>query len=295
MNTTPKSELKALSELPSEKIKKRIGQPSKIESTTQYDRFVFKRGNRPVRGRVTSLIAAIDKHNQLAEYPILVSERQDGKLEIADGQHRFEAAKALRVPIFYIISRHQITIEQIAAANQLQQSWNLSDWMESWIGRGNPEYLALKNFARTFQLPITVSMELIGGSLGGTQTEAFKHGKFKVLDMEFGQTVGHVLGALRGHLPVADLRLVRAIMRVLRIDGIDIDRLIKKLVAHASAFERQATWLKYVELIERLYNRNVGVADRVSVVFEVDQMERERRSQNVAKGMKTRSERKQAA
>lgn len=286
-------EVKSLDQLPAEKIKQRIGQPSKIHSTTRYDQFVFKRGNRPVRGRVVSLIAAIEKHNQLAEYPILVSERNDGKLEIADGQHRFEAAKALKVPIFYIISRHQITIEQIAAANQLQQSWNLTDWMESWIGRGNDEYLKLKNFARTFQLPITVSMELIGGSLGGTQTDQFKRGKFKVADLAFGQTVGHVLGALRGHLPVADLRLVRAIMRVLRIKGINIDRLIKKLVAHASAFERQATWLKYVELIEKLYNRNVHVDERLSVVFEVDQMEREKRSKNVAKGMQTRQQQKQ--
>lgn len=285
-------EIKALKELP-DSIKRKVGQPNKIESTTNYDRFVFKRGNRPVRGRVVSLIAAIDKHNQLAEYPILVSERNDGKLEIADGQHRFEAAKALKVPIFFIKSRHQITIEQIAAANQLQASWNLTDWMESWIGRENEEYVKLKNFARTFQLPITVSMELIGGSLGGTQTDQFKKGKFKVNDLAFGQTVGHVLGALRGHLPVADLRLVRAIMRVLRIPGVNIDRLIKKLVAHASSFERQATWLKYVELIERLYNRNVHIDDRLSLVFEVDQLERAKRSENVSKGMKTRKERKE--
>ena len=147
-------------------IKKKIGQPNKIESSTCYDKFVFKKGNRPVRGRVVSLINAIDKHNQLAEYPILVSERNDGKLEIADGQHSFEAAKALKVPIFFIRSRHQITIEMIAGANALQASWNLRDWMESWIGRGAPEYVKLRDFSQAFQLPLTVSMEVIGNSMG---------------------------------------------------------------------------------------------------------------------------------
>lgn len=283
-------EVKSLQELPAESIKKKIGQPNPIQSTRQYDRFVFKRGNRPIRKRVITLIAAIEKHNQLQEYPILVSERNDGKLEIADGQHRFEAAKALKVPIFYIRSRQQITIEQIAAANQLQHSWSMKDWLDSWIARGNEEYRRLKEFSDTFRLPVTVAVEIIGRPYGGNAAEQFKLGKFKVVDMQFGQTVAHTISALRGHLPTSDLRLVRAIIRVLRVKNISIDRLIKKLVAHASMFERQATWMKYVELIERLYNKNVHFEDRLSVVFEVDQSERLRRSDKVSRGNKARKQ-----
>lgn len=285
-------EVKSLQNLP-DSIKKKIGQPSKIESTTRYDRFIFKKGNRPVRKRVVSLISAIEQHNQLAEYPILVSERNDGKLEIADGQHRYEAARALKVPIFFIRSRHPITIEQIAAANQLQKSWSLADWMESWIGRGNEEYRTLKEFSDTFRLPITVGLEIIGRTYGGNSCDSFKQGNFKVTDLAFGQTVGHVLGALRGHLPVADLRLVRAIVRVLRVRNISIDRLVKKLVSHSSMFERQATWMKYVELIERLYNKNVQTGDRLSLVFEVDQNERLKKSETIAKGNRSRKVKEQ--
>lgn len=285
-------EVKSLSQLPDATIKKKIGQPNKIESTTDYARFTFKKGNRPVRLRVVSLITAIQKHNQLSDYPILVSERQDGKLEIADGQHRFEAAKALKVPIFFIRSRQQITIEQIAAANQLQKSWSMYDWLESWIGRGNEEYRTLKQFIDTFRLPVSVGVEIIGRSYGGNANENFKEGRFKVENLKFGQTVAHVLGTLRGHVPVADLRLVRAIVRVLKLKGISIDRLIKKLVAHSSMFERQATWMKYVEMIERVYNKNANTGDRLSMVFEVDQMEREKRSNKVSNGNLTRSKNK---
>jgi len=284
--------VKSLQEIP-ESIKKRVGQPSKVESTKDYDRFVFKKGNRPVRRRVVSLIAAIEKHNQLAEYPILVSLRNDAKLEIGDGQHRFEAAKALNVPVFYLISRQPLTIEQIASANQLQKSWNLSDWMESWIGRGNREYLTLKEFCEVFHLPITVGMEVIGHSYGGEQGEKFKAGKFRVENFAFGQKVGHTLGALRGHIPVADLRLVRAIIRVLKVKDISIDRLIKKLLVHASMFERQVTWMKYVEMIEKIYNKHVHTHERVSVVFEVDQMERQRRSHTAVKSNATRKQQRE--
>jgi hypothetical protein len=281
-------EIKSLNQIPTETLKRRIGQPSKVESTKDYDRFVFKRGNRPVRRRVVNLMLAIEKHNQLTEYPILVSERDDGKLEIGDGQHRFEAAKALKVPIFYIKSRQPLTIEQIANANQLQKGWSLHDWLDSWIARGNLEYQTLKEFCDTFRLPVTVAIEILGRAYGGEQGRIFKEGRFKIVHLQFGQTVAHTLSALRGHLPVSDLRLVRAIIRVLKVADISIDRLIKKLVAHAAMFERQATWMKYVALIEQLYNKNVHTADRLSLVFEVDQMERKRRSVSSRKGAETK-------
>jgi len=286
-------EVKSLQHLP-ESIKKKVGQPHKVESSKQYDRFVFKRGNRPVRRRVVNLMAAIEKHNQLAEYPILVSERNDGKFEIGDGQHRFEAAKALKVPIFYIRSRQQLTIEQIAQANQLQKGWSMADWLESWIARGNKEYQTLKEFSDTFKLPLTVALEVLGRTYGGNQNYIFKDGKFTIVNLQFGQTVAHTLGALRGHLPISDLRLVRAIIRVLKVKNVSIDRLIKKLVAHSTMFERQVTWMKYVEMIERLYNKNVTIGDRLSMVFEVDQMERQKRSDKIRKGNATKQARKAA-
>jgi ParB/Sulfiredoxin domain len=292
MNTTDKT-VKSLQELP-ESFKTKIGQPNRVESTKQYDRFVFKRGNRPVRKRVISLIAAIEKHNQLAEYPILVSERNDGKLEIADGQHRFEAARALKVPIFFIRSRQQITIEQIAAANQLQKQWSMADWMESWAARGYEDYGKLKGFCENFRLPITVGMEVIGRSYGGNANDAFKSGKFKVENLAFGQLVAHTLGALRSHVPTSDLRLVRAIVKVLKIPEISIDRLVKKLVAHSGMFERQATWVKYVEMIEACYNKHVQTHERASIVFTVDQMERKKRSAKVSKSNLARSHKKAA-
>jgi hypothetical protein len=284
--------IKSLNELP-DSFKKKVGQPNKIESTKQYDRFVFKKGNRPVRQRVVTLITAIEKHNQLQDYPILVSERNDGKLEIGDGQHRFEAARALKVPVFYIKSRQPITIEQIAAANQLQKSWSMRDWLDSWIGRDHQEYRTLKEFCDTFRLPVTVGVEILGKAYGGNQNTSFKQGNFKVTDLTFAQTVGHVLGALRSHVPTSDLRLVRALVKVLKVKGVNIERLIKKLVAHSSMFERQATWVKYVELIERLYNKNTQANDRLSVVFEVDQMERAKRSKTVSNGNKTRYSKRQ--
>src|SRR5262245_61365749 len=163
---------------------RRHRQPNKIESTNNYEKFVFKTGTRPVRGRVNRLIEAMNKHNELQDYPILVSSI-NGHLEIADGQHRFVAAKALDLPIFYIRSRQEMSIEEIAAANALQKSWNMYDWMESWIGRGNEEYQKLKKFCETFQLPVTVGMEILGRTYSGAHSKAFRGGKFSVHNLRF--------------------------------------------------------------------------------------------------------------
>jgi hypothetical protein len=270
---------------------KQTMQPNKIESTTNYDKFILKTGNRPVRNRVATLMAAMKNHNQLQEYPILVS-GVNGHLEIADGQHRFTAAKALGLPIFYIRSREPVSIEQIAAANDIQKSWSLKDWLESWVARDGKDYLVLKRFCETFKLPVSVGLEVIGPAWGGSQLRIFKDGAFKVKDLKFGQLVGHVIGALRGHLPKSDLRLIRALVKVLRVPGVNMDRLIKKISKRGSAFPPQATWMKYVELIEEIYNERVGLNQRLSLVFQVDKMERIRRSEHSKKANQTRKETK---
>jgi hypothetical protein len=166
--------------------------------------------------------------------------------------------------------------------------------MDSWIGRGTDgaEYRKLKQFCETFRVPVTVAMELLGNAYSGEQMVAFRAGKFKCSDMQFAQMVGHVLGALRGHIPVADLRLVRALIKVLRLPEINIDRLIKKIAAHSSMFERQSTWLKYVEMLESIYNKKVRVSERLSITFEVDKMERKRRSEVVSRGNKSKKQRR---
>ena len=64
-------------------------------------------------------------------------------------------------------------------------------------------------------------------------------------------------------------------------------------IVHASMFERQVTWMKYVEMIEKIYNKHVHTHERVSVVFEVDQMERQRRSHTAVKSNATRRERRE--
>ena len=74
----------------------------RIEETVDYDKFSLIEGNRPFnKGLLLTLEESIvEEGNYLADNPIIVNER----LEIIDGQHRWNIAKKLHLPLYYIIS-----------------------------------------------------------------------------------------------------------------------------------------------------------------------------------------------
>jgi len=69
---------------------------AKIFYTTDYSKFNTLAGNRQVNiAHVKKLESSFDEEYLIS--PILVNE----KFQIIDGQHRFEAAKNLKLPIYY--------------------------------------------------------------------------------------------------------------------------------------------------------------------------------------------------
>lgn len=74
-----------------------------IYSTRKYDKFSYIEGNRkPTHDHVRQLIGSFSDNNSLvATRPVLVND----KFQVIDGQHRFEACRALDLPIYYIIGQ----------------------------------------------------------------------------------------------------------------------------------------------------------------------------------------------
>ena len=76
-----------------------VNQMTKPQTTTNYSMFKFKHGNRPVdQSHVKKLITSMTE--VYVPQTIYVNKRH----EITDGQHRFTAAKALGLPITYIVT-----------------------------------------------------------------------------------------------------------------------------------------------------------------------------------------------
>lgn len=106
---------------------KTVGEPIElIYKTTNYDLFRKMEDNRDViEQRKQKLMCSIQKKDILN--PIIVNENY----EIADGQGRFEARKALGLPILYVM-QEGLTIDDCRLMNSTNKPWGQREFIESY-------------------------------------------------------------------------------------------------------------------------------------------------------------------
>lgn len=242
----------------------------KVKSTTDYSRFKFIRGNRPIDKRVKKMVRAIKRKNMLADFPILTRPNGDGRNEIFDGQTRFEAAKQLRLPVFYI-ENDKIKVEDISETNSVQSPWTTRDYVHSWSERGNKHFQLLKAFVAEFGLPITTAGNLLIGKMkesGGNVAKKVRDGDFRVIDEDGARKVATFIVALKSRIPFAtDRPLAIALSRVMSVPTFDPQRFLQKL-AHAN-FVKLNNVDQYVTQIEEIYNHRVRSNQLVPLAIEV--------------------------
>jgi len=110
---------------------------------TTNDLTIFKKseGNRPVNPlHVRRLSQSIETFGMLFN-PIIVNEQY----EVIDGQHRLEAARLAKSPVYYLIAP-KYGLKQIQALNLNQKNWTQKDFMEAYASMGLKSYIQLKRF-----------------------------------------------------------------------------------------------------------------------------------------------------
>ncbi len=247
----------------------------KVKSTTDYSRFKFIRGNRPIDKRVKKMIRAIKRKNMLADFPILTKPNGDGRNMIFDGQTRFEAAKQMKLPVFFIESAH-IEIGDVPETNSVQSPWTARDYLHSWSERGNPHYAKLKAFVSEFGLPVTTSALMLSGKVngsgGGSAGIGFvlRSGKFNVTNEDNARTAASFIMALKFYVPfAADRCLALAIAKLATVEQFDASRFLQKVKSNAARFVKCASSDQYIEQIEQFYNYRVRPAQLVPLSIEV--------------------------
>jgi len=123
-----------------------------INQTKAYDLFSKIIGNRNInQKKIERIMADINAGLNLLPYcPILVY-TEGNNLNIVDGQHRFEVAKQLNIPIFYVIAS-ELNLKQIAMLNSRQDKWTQSDFLRCYINIGISDYVVLDKFLKTYAI-----------------------------------------------------------------------------------------------------------------------------------------------
>lgn len=146
-----------------------------VYETYDYDKFKKLLGNRDVK-HASAIEQSVKENGQLT-IPIICNE----KMQIIDGQNRFDAWKSAGLPIFYIICEGY-GIEQCIAMNTTAQNWSVADYINCYADYGYSDYATLKQLESEYQerLSATVVRCAAYGSLATSPLGIIKRGKFKL-------------------------------------------------------------------------------------------------------------------
>lgn len=172
-----------------------------IYKTTNYNQFKSIKGNRKVdEAHVRAFQELISEKDFLDEAPILITPDK----EIKDGQHRLEAAKRSKKPIYYRISQKEGNVlEQVQLLNVGTRNWSEVDFLESYIKNGKKDYAQLKEFITKYELGLSTGVLLLASKqFTGRHIlmRLFRKGKFMITNSEQALSVVEKLQELRPYM-----------------------------------------------------------------------------------------------
>ena len=227
---------------------------SNVYRTSNYSLFKRLHANRDVTtSRVNKIINSIKQVGYI-QSPIIVNE----KIEIIDGQGRYEALKRLGMPVDYIIVKG-IGIKECRAMNIYQSNWGALDYIKSYAEDGDTNYIYLNNLYKKYKpLGLTVINNAVTGT-AGCDNPAIKNRMFKCstedyerairlldFEMEFLQIVRNIKGRM-------DYVFI-AIAFAYNHPDVDNNRLYNVLVEKYERIVAPANIEQALEEISKIYN-----------------------------------------
>ena len=230
----------------------------KVYKTYEYNAFSRLKENRDLNEQhVHTLMESFVKDGYLLTI-LYVNE----KMEIIDGQHRFEAAKRKHLPVYFIIVP-QWGIREVAILNVNSRNWTMEDFMNTHAKGGNPHYQVFKTFYDQHAFDITTTQMIILGRRikHGGSTDDFRSGKMVTVE----ENVKSAYVKAKKIEQFKDFHshgwksrnFVEVMLRLLNTKGYDQGHLIEQLRKYPAVILNEAHSLRieeYLDILIEKYN-----------------------------------------
>lgn len=238
-----------------------------LYQTTAYDVFSYLEGN---RDRNEAHIVALMKSFLNDGYLFTIIYVNE-KMEIIDGQHRFEAARRLALPIYFIVVPGW-GIKHVSILNVQSKNWTPEDFMNTHVKNGNKDYIRFKEFYDKFNFDITTcQLILLGKRLSHTnEGDPFRGGQMKCSPKELsaGYLKAQKILDFKEFHPKGYFRrnFVDAMLRLLKAKGYDHKRMIEKLKKKPDLTLKQADSLRREEYLTLFIEKfNVRYKNKIKI------------------------------
>jgi len=248
-----------------------------------HDYFIFENvsGNRATNDlHIKRLMDSFNK--EYLVNPIIVNENY----QIIDGQHRFEAAKRLELPIYCIIQKGY-SLKEVQLLNMNQTNWTNKDYLESYSELGYNSYVQFKDFWEEYPMfsftAILILLSQMTGNphskftvhkqRGGKKSIArssikirFKEGDFEIPDLSKSESFAKKILKVKKYYSGYNRTLfVRTMVSLFKNPNYDHNEFLKKLESGEKndILVNFSTVLQYKVAIEKIYNHRRIFENRV--------------------------------
>ncbi len=239
-----------------------------VYMTDQYKNFALVKGNRVLDlNKIKKILADIEAGTNLLKYcPILVVVKND-KLEIIDGQHRFQVAKKIKHPVHYIIAE-DLSLYEIAKMNSNQEKWKISDFINCYKELGNEHYIKLEEIltkyprlTATNAIAVLTTGKIVQQSYASTM-DKFHRGQFVI---EYEQAALSLLDKVNqfNYSGKFSRHFLMAIDKALTAGKYDFDKLVAQVNENISLLTTEDHWRKYLTSMEEIVSK--GKQKRVTI------------------------------
>ena len=246
-----------------------------VYSTTNYEMFKKLEGNRDVFEQRKRVIRESICENGWIRNPVVINE----KMEIIDGQGRFEALKELEMPIEYVIAEGA-DVNTCIALNVKQKNWTKMDYVKCYSELGCEEYVLFEKLLEEYKDDLSFDVMRIicnGYKTDNNKSDLILTGKFVISDKE---TIRARLQFIAGIMSLLGKEFGRkrewAIISnfVFYCPAINNRKFVNKLEKYPMFLAPCVTTRQVLECFEKIYNYNDKKDERVYFVPEYEKWKR---------------------
>ncbi|MFW6242836.1 MAG: ParB N-terminal domain-containing protein [bacterium] len=228
---------------------------AQIFKSYDYSQFKSLKGNRDINYlHIKRLKESFKKEYLLS--PININE----KFEIIDGQHRFEAAKELGLPIYYYITNNY-GLKEVQILNTNMKNWKKEDYLNAYCDLKYPEYIKFKEFMDKYPDFSISSCEAIVRNTTNTHSKisngnkSFQDGGLKFNDYNKANDIANKIMMVKPYYEGYNKTVfIKAMIDIMKVEGYNHKTFIKKLSRLNGHMKNCSTTTQYKEIIEKIYN-----------------------------------------
>lgn len=234
---------------------------AKINIESDYSKFKFMGGNREIDYNHVKRLKNEMQYNPglLEAAPVLVNEH----MYIVDGQHRFEAAKELKMPIYYM-TKPGLSIETARHMNVTQKRWTIMDFAKSFADSGKTDYIFFLRAVKKYPAiaPSIIMKYLAGGQRNALSTD-FRRGNFKIENIDLSTDYLERLNTViqKAHIATINTPMATALLQMFKSEengtgDFELTKLLRKLDHDGAkqAFVLAGSVRNCLRSIEDVYN-----------------------------------------